>query len=409
MADRRLMGGIATLSALSLLAASAVQTAAQDAPALTHEEIAAALVAEGQVVGLKSWGFGGLDQEVFPTKFREYTQETFGVPVELIWDSSNAVLQQAEQAGRLPSELGIDVIDSEEDKLPKLKELGWVEPISAPEYANVLTNLALVDPSYRYEDDLSVIYQGFEWMGLLVRTDQVDPASITSWTDLADPALKGKIAMYGFGGDSRGPIILMGVIADLVKEGIITADPWSEEAMTQGLQWWKENIEPNVIRYVDTGEIRTMMQSGEAAVAVTWGAYIREIQGSDWNLRDDVIAPVYLEGALPAVRSELRIAKDTPRPVTARVLLDWMLGRDFQFVGWYKDPATGEVQNRWDMAEGQFLGAYTGGVIPDDRALIPDWAVSYYPDDPVKYTLPLDFEFLASHQDWIQDQYAQLP
>lgn len=408
MADRRLLGGIATLSVVGLLAASAVQTVAQDPPPLTHEEIAAALTAEGQTVGLKSWGFGGLDQEVFPARFRAHTEATYGVPVELVWDSSNAVLQQAEQAGVLPSSLGLDVIDQEEDKWPKTQELGWTEPIWAPEYANVLTNYQQVDPAYHTEDG-RVVYQGFEWMGVLVRKDIVDPTAITSWVDFAKPELKGKIVLYGFDGDTRGPIILAGVVRDLLDQGIIQGEMWTQETFLEGLEWWKANIEPNVIRYVDTGEIRTMIQSGEAAVAVTWGAYVRELLGADWNLRDDVLAPVYLPGALPADRSYVSIAKDTPRPVTARVLVDWILGKDFQMVGWYKDPETGEELNRWDMTEGQFLGAYTGGIIPADRELIPEWARPYYPDDPTAYLLPLDFTFMGAQTPWISDQYSQLP
>ncbi len=424
----RLLRGLAALSVIAVAAActgtaaptppAATSTpgtpqasgggAASDAP-LSQEQIAEALKAEGQVVGLKSWGFGGLDQSTFPDQFRAYTEETFGVPVELVWDSTNGVLQQAEQAGRLPSELGIDVIDSEEDKLPKLKELGWIEPIDAPQYENVLQNYHKVEDTYLYDDGLSVIYQGFEWMGVLARKDLVDVNAITSWTDLAKPEYKGKIVLYGFEGDTRGPIILMGVVNALLEEGVIQGDLWSEETVLEGLKWWKENLEPNVLKYVDTGEIRTMMQSGEAAIAVTWGAYIREIQGAEWNLRDDVIAPIYFESSLPAVRSELRIAKGTPHPVTARVLLDWMLGRDFQMVGWYKDPETGAEENRWDMTEAEFLGAYTGGVIAEDRELMPDWAKPYYPDDPAKYTLPLDFEFVAAQTEWIQDQYKQLP
>ena len=162
---------------------------------MTKDEIAAALKSEGTVT-LKSWGFNGLSKTLFPDQFKKYTQDTYGVPVTLVWDDTNGALQQAEQANKLPSEIGLDVIDSEEDHMPQLQELGWIEKINDPKYDSVLTNWASVDPAYIVQDGLGIIYQGFEDLSMVVRKDKVDVAAIKDWTDLANPALKGLIVMY---------------------------------------------------------------------------------------------------------------------------------------------------------------------------------------------------------------------
>ena len=140
---------------------------------MTKDEIAAALKSEGTVT-LKSWGFNGLSKTLFPDLFKQYTQDTYGVPVTLVWDDTNGALQQAEQANKLPSEIGLDVIDSEEDHMPQLQELGWIEKINDPKYDSVLTNWASVDPAYIVQDGLGVIYQGFEDLSIVVRKDKVD-------------------------------------------------------------------------------------------------------------------------------------------------------------------------------------------------------------------------------------------
>ena len=120
---------------------------------MSKDEIVAALKAEG-TVNLKSWGFNGLSKTVFPEAFKKHTQDTYGVPVTLVWDDTNGALQQAEQANKLPSEIGLDVIDSEEDHMPQMQELGWIEKINDPKYDSVLTNWASVDPAYVVQDGL---------------------------------------------------------------------------------------------------------------------------------------------------------------------------------------------------------------------------------------------------------------
>ena len=375
---------------------------------MTKDEIAAALTAEGTVT-LKSWGFNGLSKTVFPDAFKQYTQDTYGVPVTLVWDDTNGALQQAEQANKLPSEIGLDVIDSEENNMPQLQELGWIEKINDPKYDSVLTNWAAVDPAYIVQDGLGVIYQGFENLSVVARKDIVDVSAIKDWTDLADPALKGKIVMYPIPADPRGQLLFYAILTSLIKEGIVQGSVTDPASITAGLQWFKENIEPNVLQYADIDVMRTKLQSGEIGVALTWSSYIRGILSADWNVRDNVAVPIYPASGSPGNRETLRVAKGTKHPVAARVLINWMISQDFISAGWTQDPSTGIETNKWNLSQQDFLQAYFGGINAEWRKLVPEWAVPYYPPDPAAVTLTLDFEFAAKNNESISNEYQSLP
>jgi len=375
---------------------------------MTKEEIAAALTSEGTVT-LKSWGFNGLSKTVFPAAFKQYTQDTYGVPVTLVWDDTNGALQQAEQANKLPSEIGLDVIDSEEDHMPQLKELGWIEKINDPKYDSVLTNWAAVDPAYIVEDGLGVIYQGFEDLSIVARKDKVDVGAIKDWNDLANPALKGKIVTYAIPGDSRGQAIFYAMLTSLIKAGTVQGSVTDPATITAGLTWFKKNIEPNVLQFADVDVMRTKLQSGEIGVALTWNSYIRGILSSDWNVRDNVAVPIYPASGSPGDRETLRVAKGTKHPVAARALINWMLSQDFLTAGWTQDPATGAETNKYNLSKQDYLQAYFGGINADMRKLAPKWAAPYYPPDPAAVTLQLDFSFSAQNNEKISNEYKSLP
>jgi ABC-type Fe3+ transport system substrate-binding protein len=374
---------------------------------MTKEEIAAALTSEGTVT-IKSWGFNGLSKTVFPDAFKQYTQDTYGVPVTLVWDDTNGALQQAEQANKLPSEIGLDVIDSEEDHMPQLQELGWIEKINDPKYDSVLTNWAAVDPAYVVQDGLGIIYQGFEDLSVVARKDKVDVAAIKDWTDLADPALKGKIVMYPIAADPRGQALFYAMLTSLIKEGTVQGSVTDPASITAGLQWFKKNLEPNVLQFADIDVMRTKLQSGEIGVALTWNSYIRGILASDWNVRDNVAVPIYPASGSPGDRETLRVAKGTKHPVAARVLINWMLSQDFIMAGWTQDPATGTETNKWNLSQQDYLQAYFGGINAEQRKLAPKWAAPYYPTDPAAVTLTLDFSFAAKNNEKISNEYKAL-
>jgi ABC-type Fe3+ transport system substrate-binding protein len=390
-------------------ASSAASAPASASAGMTKDEIATALKAEGSTVTIKSWGFNGLGKTLFPYIFKQYTQDTYGVPVTVVWDDTNGALQQAEQANKLPSEIGLDVIDSEEDHMPQLQELGWIEKINDPKYDGVLTNWAAVDPAYVVQDGLGIIYQGFEDLCIVARKDKVDVSAIKDWNDLANPALKGKIVMYAIPADPRGQAIFYEMLTALIKAGTIPGSVTDPASITAGLQWFKKNIAPNVLQFADIDVMRTKLQSGEIGVALTWNSYIRGILSADWNVRDQVAVPIYPASGCPGDRETLRVAKGTKHPVGARVLINWMLSPDFISAGWTQDPSTGTETNNWNLSKQDYLQAYFGGLNADERKLAPKWAAPYYPPDPAAATLSLDFSFAAKNNEKISNEYKSLP
>jgi ABC-type Fe3+ transport system substrate-binding protein len=390
-------------------ASSAASAPASASAGMTKDEIATALKAEGGTVTIKSWGFNGLGKTLFPYIFKQYTQDLYGVPVTVVWDDTNGALQQAEQANKLPSEIGLDVIDSEEDHMPQLQELGWVEKINDPKYDGILTNWAAVDPAYVVQDGLGIIYQGFEDLCIVARKDKVDVSAIKDWNDLANPALKGKIVMYAIPADPRGQALFYAMLTSLIKAGTIQGSVTDPASITAGLQWFKKNIVPNVLQFADIDVMRTKLQSGEIGVALTWNSYIRGILSADWNVRDNVAVPIYPASGCPGDRETLRVAKGTKHPVAARVLINWMLSPEFISAGWTQDPATGTETNKWNLSKQDYLQAYFGGLNADERKLAPKWAAPYYPPDPAAATLTLDFSFAAKNNEAISNQYKSLP
>ena len=171
--------------------------------------------------------------------------------------------------------------------------------------------------AYIVQDGLGVIYQGFEDLSMVVRKDKVDVAAIKDWTDLANPALKGLIVMYPIPGDTRGQQLFYAMLTSMIKNGKVQGTTYTDPAaVTAGLQWFKKNIEPNVLQFADIDVMRTKLQSGEIGVALSWNSYIRGILSSDWNTRDQVAVPVYPASGSPGDRRPCGSprARSTPSP-----------------------------------------------------------------------------------------------
>ena len=132
------------------------------------------------------------------------------------------------------------------------------------------------------------------------------------------------------------------MLTSMIKDGKVQGTTYTDPAtVTAGLQWFKKNIEPNVLQFADIDVMRTKLQSGEIGVALSWNSYIRGILASDWNARDQVAVPVYPASGSPGDRETLRVAKGTKHPVAARALINWMISPEFISAGWTQDPRPG--------------------------------------------------------------------
>lgn len=419
-----------TTGALVVAACAPVSPGGSGAPAADQpptdldlsdpQAVGRALEAEGAEVSVSSWGFSGLPETHFVTRFAEYTNELYGVGVKLNWVTGvfDNALRELPVAGKTIKDIGLDVVDKEEESFDAAMALQWYEPINMDPYKPLLPNLEDTEEPYLFRgseenggDVYGAVYQGYEWLQAIMRKDKVDVSRYEDWTDLADPELRDKIIDYPFN-DSRGHYVFGGFVNELVNKGQVPGTLWSQEAWEGALQWWKDNsMEEQIHKWGDIGNdpaMRLMLQSGEAWVGCTWGVYTRELLGTDWNKQDDVLAPFYPKSGILANRETLSAVRGAAHPVAARVLINWMLSTEFNTAGWYKEAPDQEAVNRWNITESQFLVTYAGGCRQETRDLIPDWAKAYHPEDPGSLIIKIDWPWYNQNAEWIAKSYERI-
>ncbi len=383
-------------------------------------QVGEALKAEGAKVVIHTWGFSGLPETHIIPKFAEYTEAMYGVPVTLEWATGDfgAFMRELPLADKHIRDVGIDVIDKEEEYFARIMALEWGEPVDQEQYEPLLFNLWDVEDPYIFRaepevnggDIYGVIYQGYEWLQAILRKDKIDLANYVDWTDLARDEMTDKGIDYAFN-DSRGHFVFMGILNSLIQQGIVEGDLWSEEAWEAGITWWGENMEDKIHKWGDIGNdptMRLMLQTGEAWWAGLWGVYTRELLGTDWNRRDDVLAPFYPKSGIAADRETMTPVQGADHPVGARVLINWFLSTEFQHAGWYKEAPDEEAINHWGITEDKYLVVYCGGVRPEHRELMPDWAKPYHPADPGSLILLVNWEWYTPKAEWISKTYDQI-
>ncbi|MEZ4863876.1 MAG: twin-arginine translocation signal domain-containing protein [Caldilineaceae bacterium] len=401
-------------------AAPAADSTATDLDLTNADAVGKALEAEGAEVSISSWGWSGLPETHFIPKFAEHTKAKYGVAVKLNWVTGvfDNALRELPVAGKTVKDIGLDVIDKEEESFDAAMALEWYEPINLPAYAPLLPNLEDTEHAYLFRgpeqdgvDIYGAVYQGYEWLQAILRKDKVDVSRYQDWTDLADPELRGKMIDYAFN-DSRGHYVFGGFVNELVNQGKVPGTLWSEEAWEGALQWWKDNaMEEQILKWGDIGndpDMRLKLQSGEAYAGCTWGVYTRELLGTDWNKRDDVLAPFYPKSGILSDRETLSAVRGAAHPVAARVLINWMLSTEVNTAGWYKEAPDAEAINHWNVTESQFLVAYAGGCRAETRKLIPDWAKAYHPEDPGSLIVKVDWPWYNQHAEWISKSYERI-
>jgi spermidine/putrescine-binding protein len=426
------MGGVSLLASCAPIpAAPAPAPAAPATPAAPQpaapqwdltdpKQVGSALEAEGAEVSISSWGFSGLPETHFIPKFAELTKQLYGVPVKLNWVTGviDEAFRELPAAGKTVADIGLDVVDKEEDMFDVAMALNWYEPIDMDIYKPLLPNLKLVEEPYIFRgsqenggDIYGAVYQGYEWLQPILRKDKVDVSNYVDWTDLARPELEDKIIDYPFN-DQRGQFVFAGLVSSLVQQKLVPGPIFSQEAWKGALQWWKDNnMEKQIHKWGDIGNdptMRLMLQSGEAWAACTWGVYTRELLGTDWNKRDDVLWPFYPKSGMLANRETCAAVRKAKHPVAARILINWMLSIEFNTAGWYKESPTAEAVNRWGISESLFLVTYTGGVYQAMRDAMPDWAKPYYLPDPGSLILRADWKWLNQNSEWVAKTYESI-
>jgi ABC-type Fe3+ transport system substrate-binding protein len=383
------------------------------------ENVKLALMEEGQEVSISSWGFSGLPQTHFIPKFAELTQKLYGVPVKLNWIGGvfDTALRELPVAGKTIADIGLDVVDKEEESFDAAMAVNWYEPIERDPYKPLVPNLAKLEDPYIFKgpaenggDTYGAVYQGYEWLQSLLRKDKVQVADYSDWWDLSRTELKDKIITYPMN-DQRGHFIFAGFVNQLVKEGR-AEKLWDQPAWEIGLQEWKDRgMEGQIHKWGDLGNdptMRMMIQTGEAWAGGLWGTYTRGLLAADWNQRDDVIYSFVPKAGCVADRETCSAVRGCKHPVAARILINWMMSTEFNTAGWYKAEGEAEATNHWDITEALFLTAYSGGVYPEMRQAIPAWATPYYAKDPGNFLIKADWQWYNQNSEWISKSYEKI-
>jgi len=383
------------------------------------DQVGKALEKEGAAVQITTWGFEGLRAEVIPAKFAEYTKNKYGVAVTYTFETAGFgnMLTELPVAGKTAADVGLDVIDKEEEYYPRLKALEWIEPIDQAGYEPILENVKKVEEAYKVRDEPTVngsnlygsMYQGFEWLQAILRKDKVDINNYKDWTDLSRAEMKDRGVLYPMN-DARGHFVFMGILNSLIKQGIVKGSLWDEASWEAGFTWWKDNMEDKIHKWGDIGnnpDLRLLLETGEVWWGATWGVYTRAMLALPWNRRDNALWAFYPKSGILTNRETCHVAKGTKHPVGARILIDWMMSNEFVHAGWYKDEK-GVEQNRWNITEDKYLALYTGGVFDDQRKVMPEFAKPYYPENPGSLILPCDWNWYSSRGEWISKAYQRI-
>jgi spermidine/putrescine-binding protein len=418
-----LLATAATTASISMMVsckkAPALVTSLGEFDLTKTDQVRLALEREGAEVQIHTWGFEGLRAEIIPAKFAEYTQKKYGIAVKYVFSTENFgnLMNELPIAKKTAVDVGIDVIDKEEEYWPRLKALEWTEPIDQEGYAPILENVKKVEDAYLIRQDPKVngsnlhgtMYQGFEWLQAILRKDKVDVNNYKDWTDLARPEMKDKGVLYAMN-DSRGQFVFMGILNSLIKQGIVKGNLWTMEAWEEGFKWWKANMEDKIHKWGDIGNdaaMRLMLETGEVWWGGTWGVYTRAMLALPWNKRDNALWAFYPKSGILADRETCFVAKGCKHPVAARVLIDWMMSTEFVHAGWFKDEK-GVEQNRWGITEDKYLALYTGGVFDEHRKLMPEFAKPFYPADPGSLILTCDWDWWSPKREDIAKAYERI-
>lgn len=192
--------------------------------------------------------------------------------------------------------------------LDKLKELNYLTPLDQSRMKNFYANATSLvkNPSYDPGNRYTMAWQsGMTGIGY---NPKLVGHKITSWQDLQDPALKGKIGMFGDTQDMPGCALLAVGVA---PEKSTPAD-WEKAAA------WLKQQQPLVYKYYEQDYIGAL-KNGDIYASMAWSGDIFQANLSGKNL--DFVIPK--EGAL-IWTDNMCIPKNAEHPLDAMIYMDWV-------------------------------------------------------------------------------------
>jgi spermidine/putrescine-binding protein len=325
---------------------------------MTFDEIKAAIAEEGEVT-VGNWTYTANDQ--LTQQFQNYVKTVYDVDITLNYVGSQSpatYITDLYTTAASGSNSTYDVMAIEENY--------WAEvQLQAQNQSTKLMEdflpSGLIPNADRVMDNLkhvptSIGFQASATPGLVYRSSMVD--FLTDWSDLADERLQGKILGF-LPGDITSGAILIGLASSLGK------DYTNPDQMRETVDYWMDNIHPNVIKYTnDNSEIQTLFESGTAPVVCFWNSTARL---QYLNGVEDAAFLVAASGQFVA-NGYMWIPVQPPHPVLAQIFIDWRLSNDAQF----PDLET------WGITEGAWAELHEGFMGESYQDLVPDWIADVY-------------------------------
>jgi ABC-type Fe3+ transport system substrate-binding protein len=323
---------------------------------MTFKEVQEALKSEGKVT-IANWTYWGLTETQFAPDLKQYVAELYDVDIEVEILGTQAAkggfmfqLYSAYSAGLSAP---YDVMHLESNFFAEALAKDVAEPfIPSP----LLTNLPMMD-YYFIKHPYGLQFQNHALANFTVNTEQVGNW-FTSWKDLADPKLEGKITLWVL--EDNGFWGWLTVMA-----GELGKDFKNPEEMKEVIQWIADNIHPNVLKYTsDEAELDELIGRDITWVNAYWCALAEgyavtrpELKGSQvlpWEFKSDHVN-------LPGI---LWIPKKTDHPLLAQIAADWLVSPRHQFIDIDKWPEV--TKELWLRTEEGLLGA-------DYEPYVPGW------------------------------------
>lgn len=375
---------------------SARSVAAQDGPVqvsilnkeMTQEEIVAEIQKEGEV-NVGNWTYTANDTVI--AKFVEYVQTTYGVDITLNYVASQAPstyitnLYTALQSGTPPS---FDVMAIEENFLAEA--LSQPEPV-AEEFlpSGLVPNADRVHEMFQAFPN-GVGFQASASPGIVY--DKERAPYLTDWQSLSDERLKGRLTM-----PLPGDITMGGMLLGLA--GSLGLDYKKPEDMTQAIDYFVENIHPNVLQYTtDSATMQQLLRAGLVDAVGFWNSLARmEFLNGQANT-----AFMIAESGQFLCNGVMWIPKGAPHPVLAQIFVNWRLSDEAQF-----------PPDSWGLEKGPWAELNEGIMGESYADLIPEWFAeeyfNYYPTTEQLTTSykTVDWDYYAEHVGEWMDYVSQ--
>jgi spermidine/putrescine-binding protein len=355
---------------------------------MTHDEIVAAIQAEGQV-NVGNWTYTANDTLI--AKFTEYVKATYGVDIKLNYEASQAPstyltsLYTSVQSGNPPS---YDVMSIEENY--------WAEVMSQPEpLAEEFLPSALVPNADRVLDmfnhaPTAVGFQASATPGIVYDKERIP--WMADWTDLADERLKGRLTMP-IPGDITCGGMMLGVASAL---GLDYKVP---EQMLQAIDFLVQKVHPNVVQYTtDPATMQQLLRAGVVDAVGFWNSLARmEFLNGQPNT-----AFMIAKSGQYLANGYVWIPKGAPHPVLAQVFVNWRLSDDVQF-----------PPDSWGLEHGPWAELNEGILGESYEGLIPEWfAADYFNYYPTVAQLTesyrtIDWDYYTENVATWMDYYAK--